>query len=88
MSTLACVNMTYTVVFCTRRNDASIYDELTIQDADLIGDVDYGADITGTHSHGYNIHEHILHIQLFNVHSHSDSKKGLVISLVACNNVN
>ncbi|XP_053399038.1 C-Jun-amino-terminal kinase-interacting protein 4-like isoform X18 [Mercenaria mercenaria] len=30
-----------------KRNDASIYDELTIQDADLIGDVDYGADITG-----------------------------------------
>lgn len=34
------------VVNC-RRNDASIYDELTIQDADLIGDVDFGADITG-----------------------------------------
>ncbi|KAL4230890.1 MAP-kinase scaffold [Mactra antiquata] len=29
-----------------KRNNASIYDELTIQDADLIGDVDYGADIT------------------------------------------
>ncbi|KAK3577050.1 hypothetical protein CHS0354_003132 [Potamilus streckersoni] len=29
------------------RNDTSIFDELTIQDADIINDVDYGADITG-----------------------------------------
>jgi len=33
-----------------RRNDTSIYDELTIQDAELIGDVDFGADITGTNA--------------------------------------
>ncbi|XP_052794701.1 C-Jun-amino-terminal kinase-interacting protein 4-like isoform X14 [Mya arenaria] len=30
-----------------KRNDASIFEELADQDADLIGDVDYGADITG-----------------------------------------
>ena len=30
-----------------RTNNTSIFDELTMQDADLIGDVDYGADITG-----------------------------------------
>ena len=29
-------------------NTSSIFDELTSQDADLIGDVDIGADITGT----------------------------------------
>ncbi|XP_052794690.1 C-Jun-amino-terminal kinase-interacting protein 4-like isoform X3 [Mya arenaria] len=29
-----------------KRNDASIFEELADQDADLIGDVDYGADIT------------------------------------------
>ena len=28
-------------------NTSSIFDELTSQDADLIGDVDIGADITG-----------------------------------------
>lgn len=29
------------------RNNESIFDELTCQDADIIGDVDFGADITG-----------------------------------------
>lgn len=33
-------------IFFSRNND-SIFDELSCQDADIIGDVDYGADITG-----------------------------------------
>ncbi|KAL3879347.1 hypothetical protein ACJMK2_031645 [Sinanodonta woodiana] len=36
-----------TVSYKRMRNDTSIFDELTIQDADIINDVDYGADITG-----------------------------------------
>ena len=33
-------------IFFSRNND-SIFDELSCQDADIIGDVDFGADITG-----------------------------------------
>lgn len=33
--------------FYFSRNNDSIFDELSCQDADIIGDVDFGADITG-----------------------------------------
>lgn len=46
-------------MFFSRNND-SIFDELTCQDADIIGDVDFGADITGKDQY----HVHLLHAWL------------------------
>jgi hypothetical protein len=42
-------NRMWLVIICVcRRNDNSIFDELSVQGPDMIAEVDFGADITGT----------------------------------------
>ena len=68
------------LTFCYRRNNDSIFDELNVTDADVIGDVDFGADITGELSN-FVTSLRLSPLKSFLAFMVQSSIKGLLLSL-------
>lgn len=65
------------MIICNfRRNNESIFSEFAMQDSDLIGDVDFGADITGkSRNIIYLSHVHYFFLSLSQLYSKTEKSQ-------------